>query len=87
MNIQIANFASDLRRISYFIYQNRNKLAKKFLTKSRKKYANIPREIGCYKNIWEEIGKIERLEGGKDKAAERASTASIILLNNSKITY
>ena len=83
MRQDLRNFSTDLLRISYWIYQGNNKLAKKFIGIGREKYSGISKEIGCYKDIWEEIGKIERMDGGKDKAAERASTASIILLHNS----
>lgn len=56
--------------------------------KIRYKFISIVKEsfgIGCYGNIWKELNKIEKLEGGKDKAAERASTASIILMHHSKV--
>lgn len=83
MSLQTANFAADLRRISYFIYNGRIKLARQMIGNCRRKYRDVNRKIGCYEDIWEEIGKIEKLVGGKNKAAERASTASVILLHNS----
>jgi len=79
MNIK-ANFAADLRRIAYWIYKGQRNLAVSMLKNSRGLYKEINPKIGCYENIWDEVGKIERLEGGKDKAAERALTASVILL-------
>lgn len=82
MNRDLLNLSTDLRRISDWIIAGDLDLARKFLTICKEKYINIPENIGSYKNIWQEIEKIEKLEGGKDKAAERASTASIILLNN-----
>ena len=79
----LANFSSDLRRIAYWIYDKQFDLAKTMLGKTRKLYSEINPKIGCYKNIWNEIEKIEKLEGGRLKAAERASTASVILMYKS----
>ena len=44
-------------------------------------YQNINPKIRCYSNIWSELEKIANLEGGSSKAAERALTASVILLH------
>lgn len=77
------NFSTDLLRISYWIYVGNNNLVKKFITLCKNKYDGVPKKIGCYRDIWEEIEKIERMDGGKYKAAERASTASVILFHNS----
>jgi len=73
--------STDLRRISYWLYQDRNDLAKSFLKRSRKMYQNINPKIRCYSNIWSELEKIANLEGGSSKVAERALTASVILLH------
>lgn len=82
----LANFAADLRRIAYWIHGEQNKLAKIMLKKTRELYEDVDPKISCYKNIWSEIEKIERLEGGKNRAAERALTASVILLNETVAT-
>lgn len=81
MNIDLANFSTDLRRISYWYIEGNLRMADKFLKLSREKYKNIPKKIGCYKNIWEEISRIEKLSKNRKKASEKAMTASIILLN------
>ncbi len=44
-------------------------------------YQNINPKIRCYSNIWSELEKIANLEGGSSKVAERALTASVILLH------
>ena len=82
MKKDLLNLSTDLRRISDWIVNGDIDIAQKFINICREKYSDIPQKIGSYKNIWKEIDKIEKLEGGKDKAAERASTASVILLNN-----
>lgn len=83
MNKDLQNFSTDLLRISYWIYDGRLDLAKKMLKRCKLMYNKIEKEIGCYKNIWEEIEKIENIEGGRNAASERASTASVILLHKS----
>ena len=79
----LANFAADLRRISYWTYKGQKSLAVSMLKKIKELYKGINPKIGCYENIWNEVEKIENLEGGKYKAAERALTASVILLGSS----
>ena len=81
MNTNLANLSTDLRRISYWIIEKDFKMATKFLKLSREKYSTVPKKVGCYNNIWEEIKTIEKTITDKDKAAERAMTASIILLD------
>lgn len=81
MNIDLANFSTDLRRISYWIIEKDFEMAKKFLHLSKEKYKNVPTKIGCYKNIWTEISKIENMTTNREKASERAMTASVILLD------
>lgn len=82
MNNDIANLSSDLKRISYWILDDRVDLVKRFLEIAKEKYKSIDEKIGGYNNIWEEIEKIENLEGGNERAAERALTASVILLHS-----
>jgi len=81
MNNDLARFSTDLRRISYWIYEERFKLAQDFIDRCFKTYRNINPKVGCYKNIWSELEKIYSLRGGRKKAAERALTASQILLS------
>lgn len=82
MNYQLANLSTDLRRISYWVYDGRINLARKFLLKAKRKY-KINNSVGPFKDIWQEIEKIENLEGGKIVAADRASTLGSILLQES----
>ena len=79
----IKNLAVDLRRIAYWIYYRQDELANTMLGKINKMYKDVSPKIGCYENIWSEIKKMEKLEGGRYKAAERALTASVILFCNS----
>lgn len=78
MNYELAKFSTDLRRISYWIYNGNNDLVKKFISKARSIYKIAPSQ-GSYKDIWKEIEKIEKLDGGRIKAADRASTLSSIM--------
>ena len=82
MNRQLANFSTDLRRVSYWIYGGRKLLADKFLSMARSKY-KINGFIGPYQNIWAELEKIKKMDGGRIAAADRASTMSSILLQES----
>lgn len=84
MNQDLANLSTDLRRISYWIYEGQFELAKQFLEQAHKKYALLKPQIECYDNIWEEIEKIAALKDGRLKAAERALTASLILLHQAQ---
>jgi hypothetical protein len=84
MNSQVANFAADLRRIAYWIYSGQDDLAEKMLGKTKELYAGINPKIGCYENIWGEVDKIKSYKS-KQKSAETALTASIILLQNSRL--
>lgn len=77
-----ASLATDLRRISYWIYDGDIKLSRKFLDISKQKY-KIKSHVGCFNNIWNEIKKIRDLEGGKYVAADRAATLSSILMQES----
>lgn len=80
----LIKFSVDLRRIAYWIYEGQLDVAKSMLAKCRLMYKGIDSKIACYDDFWQEITKIERLEGGRYKAAERASTASVILLHESQ---
>ena len=82
MKQQLANLSTDLRRVSYWIYGNNNKLASKQLDKINEKY-DIKQPIGPYNNIWDEINKVKTLKGGNIRAADRASTISSVLLQES----
>ena len=82
MNYQLANLSTDLRRISYWIYDGKTDLAKKFILNAKNKY-KIKSSIGPFNNIWVELKKIETLEGGRIRAADRASTIGSILLQES----
>jgi hypothetical protein len=75
----LADFSTDLRRISYWLYDGRTKLAKESLARCKKLFAAINPKIGCFENIWDEIDLISSLKEGRKKAAERALTLSRIL--------
>lgn len=79
MSQALLNFSTDLLRISGWIYDGRVELACKFLDRCKKEYAQIDPKIGCYSNLWEELERIKKLEGGCKRAAERASTVSVIM--------
>lgn len=82
MNKDMANFSADLRRVALWIYKGQSNLALEVLELAKKKYSNIPVKIACYDNIWQEVEKIAKLEGGVKQSSERALTASVILLNS-----
>ena len=84
MNLGLANLSTDLRRISYWLYQGQIDLAKKFLERCPKTYSDLNPRISCFENIWDELKKIENLKEGRLKEAERALTASVILLHQSR---
>jgi hypothetical protein len=71
MNIDLANFSTDLRRISYWYIEGNLRMANKFLKLSREKYKKIPTKIGCYKNIWEEINQIEKNKQRQEKSIRK----------------
>lgn len=80
MNQDLANFSTDLMRISYWIYNKNDKLANQFLGLCRKNYNKVNPKIGCHEDIWEEIKKIDGFENDRLHAAERALTLSRILM-------
>lgn len=80
MNNDLANFSTDLLRISYWIYYKNDSLATQFLNFCKKNYQNVNAKVGCYKNIWDEIDKISDFENDRLHASERALTLSRILL-------
>ncbi len=79
MNKDIANFSTDLLRISSWIYFKEDELAKKFLDLCYQKYSQINPKVGSYKNIWEELKKIRNEKKDRCQRAERALTLSRIL--------
>jgi hypothetical protein len=82
MNIQLANLSTDLRRISYWIYDGKDDLVSDYLSKIRDKY-DIDKSIGVYDDIWREISIIQKGTEGKYKSAEMASTLGSVLLQES----
>jgi hypothetical protein len=82
MNYHLANFSTDLRRISNWFYYGEVDLVNRVLEKSKDIY-KINKQQGPYKDIWIEIEKIKLQEGGRMKAADRATTLSLILLHES----
>lgn len=82
MSRELANLSTDLRRISYWFYQGRTKLALSFLDHCLKIYPNLDISIGCYPSLKEELLGIKKLTKQKFKAAERSLTASLILLHH-----
>ena len=82
MNVALANLSTDLRRISYWIYNGNIELGMDFLSRVKKMY-KIERSVGPFKDIWDEIEKVKSLEGGRVRAADRASTLASILLQES----
>ena len=79
---ELLKLSADLRRVSYWPYDGRIKLAEKFLDQAPQKYASLNQKIGCYQNIWQEIRKISQLKDDHLKASEKALTASLILQNH-----
>ena len=82
MNYQLANLSTDLRRISNWCYYGKVSLVNQVLDRTKVIY-NIDKRQGPYEDIWVEIEKIKLQEGGKMKAADRATTLSSILLHES----
>ena len=82
MNYQLANLSTDLRRISYWSYYGKDDLVNKTIEKAEDIY-KISKRQGPYKDIWVEINKIKKQEGGRIRAADRATTLSLILLQES----
>lgn len=79
MKKDLLNFSTDLRRISYWAYEGKDDLVKETLQRARRIY-KLPKKIGPFQNIWEEIKKIEKQEDGQYVTADRAGTVSSILL-------
>lgn len=79
MNSQLGNFSADLRRISYWIVEGNYELSNHVIKLCKEKYKETV-SVGCFKNIWPEVEKIEKLVGGKYQAADRALTLSSILM-------
>jgi len=79
-NKDFANFSTDLLRVSYWIYHRNDSLAMKTLDFCRKNYSGIKTQIGCYKNVWDEVKKIEAIKANRMQSSERALTLSRILM-------
>jgi hypothetical protein len=82
MNIQLANFSTDLRRISNWICEGNFNMARDNIKRLKTKYENIT-SVGVYKNIWDEIEKIEQNKEGHLRSSDRATTLGSILLQES----
>ena len=82
MNYQLANLSTDLRRISYWIYDGKEKLVKNYIEKIKPKY-KINKPVGIYKDVWKEVEKIKLGKEGSVRAADRATTLASILLQES----
>jgi hypothetical protein len=79
MNIQLANMSTDLRRMSMWIYNGKTELVKDVISKIKTKYKDVV-SVGVYQNIWNEIEKIDKNEGGNVRSADRATTLGSIIL-------
>jgi len=82
MNIQLANLSTDLRRISNWIYEGKNDLVIEYISKFKEKY-EVNKSVGVYKDIWQEIEIIKTVRDGRIKSADRATTLSSVLLQES----
>ena len=82
MNRKLANMSTDFRRISYWIYQGKDDLASRMIARAKKTY-KINSPVGPYKDVWKEVDSVKNLTGGRLVAADRASTISSILLQES----
>jgi len=85
MNQQLANLSADLRRISYWIYQDRLELARQFLKQDLEKYKSLNCSIGV-SDLKTELEIIENLKETKLKTAERALTLSRIIFYKAKVS-
>ena len=79
MNYQLANLSTDLRRISYWIYEGKSDLVEKYFQKIEGKY-QIDKAIGPFTDLGREIELIKSGKGGRVRSADRAGTLSSILL-------
>lgn len=78
MSSQTAKLSADLRRTAYWLYDNQISCAHNTLSRCISLYKNVDLQIGCYKNIRNEIKNIIKEKNCK-KASEKALTLSIIL--------
>lgn len=85
MNNDLANFSTDLLRISFWIYHKNDTLADKFLDLCKQNYSGTKVQVGCYQNIWDEIDKIKRFKENRMQSAERALTLSRIMLAEASV--
>lgn len=72
------NLSADLMRIGEFLYQGQDKLAMQFIDRDIRMYSKMDFMVGKYKII-EVLEEIKKMVFGREKAAERALTASVIL--------
>ena len=72
------NLATDLRRVCLWIFKGSDDLADKTLEKNIKMYQNLNLRIGKVM-IDDWLKMIIKRVGGREKSAERALTASVIL--------
>jgi len=82
MNIQLANLSTDLRRISYWIYEGKTGFVKDYIFKIKNKY-QIKSPVGPYENVWKEIDLIGSGIEDRLRSADRAGTLSSILIQES----
>ncbi len=75
---QKMDLATDLRRVSLWIVRGSDELANKILEDDLERYEDLKIKIGKV-SIGEWLRMILDRVGGKDKSAERALTASVIL--------
>lgn len=80
MNRDLANFSTDLLRISYWIYHGQDLMASNFLNICKKNYRAINSKVGVYNDIWEEMDKISEFKQNRLQSAERALTLGRILM-------
>lgn len=79
MNYQLASLSTDLKRVSYWIYQGKKVLVTDYLLTIKKKY-KIKAKIGPYNDIWKEIDLIGSAKEQDIRSADRATTLGSILL-------
>lgn len=76
----IANLSVDLRRISNWLQSGNFDLARKFLVRDIEHYGSLQIDVGKMR-LKRMLEMMLDLDGGREKAAERAMTASIILMH------
>ena len=79
MNISLASLSTDLRRVSYWILDERYDLVEKMVKNMKLKYSRW-KKVGRYPDIWAQIDRLESKSENKLKKAELATTLGSILL-------